>query len=114
MAVSMVNSLFPPQVETFQPAFIYNTDAKVSFSLSPFNSADQIKYLHVSLVDQRNNENAFLGMTSSYFNTVTNSGHGLVNGILVIKFPQTIEDIRSTDLIQYDRQTDISGCWRVC
>ena len=57
MADTLVNTLYPPVVETFQPAFVYTDSAVVTFSLSPFNSANDINYIHLSVVDQRNNEN---------------------------------------------------------
>ena len=45
MAATLVNSLYPPFVETFMPAFVYNDSegAKVSFSISPYNDTDSMK-----------------------------------------------------------------------
>jgi hypothetical protein len=57
MADTLVNTLYPPAVETFQPAFVYTDGPVVTFSISPFNAASDIKYIHVSVTDQRNNEN---------------------------------------------------------
>lgn len=111
MAVSMMNNLFPPIVETYQPAFIYNTPAKISFSISPYNSTNNIRYLHVSLVDQRNNENALLGMleNNKYYEETYGQSHGyaIINGVLVIPFPSSPRDIVASDLIQYDRKRDL-------
>lgn len=56
MASTLVSTLYPPQVDTFMPAFINTQAAQVFFSLSPYNNAEKIKYLHVSLVDQKSNE----------------------------------------------------------
>ena len=117
MATNMVNNLFSPQVETFQPAFIYNTSPNISFSISPFNTAADIRYLHVSVIDQRNNENALVGLlpqaynandaiAPEYFQTNGNNGYGLINGILIIDFPSNIDKIQPGELIQYDRKTD--------
>lgn len=58
MTTTVVNNLFPPQLATFQSAFLNDQDAVIYFALSPFNSASDIKSVHVSLVDQRTNENA--------------------------------------------------------
>ena len=46
---TVVNTLFPPVIPTFMNAFPNTTDAVVYFSLSP---------VHVSVVNQLNNENA--------------------------------------------------------
>lgn len=55
---TVVNTLFPPVVSTFMNAFSNTTDAIVYFSLSPFNSSTEIKHVHISVVNQLNNENA--------------------------------------------------------
>ncbi len=55
---TVVNTLYPPVVSTFQNAFVSTQDAVVYFALSSFNSADDIKRVHVSCVDQMTNENA--------------------------------------------------------
>lgn len=53
------NTLYPPIVSTYMPAFPYNENAVIYFSISTFNKPTDIEYVHVSLVDQRTNENAF-------------------------------------------------------
>ena len=60
MADTTVNRLFPPRVDTFQPAFLYQAEDGVSivFSISPFNTKNEIKKIHVSITDQKNNQNA--------------------------------------------------------
>ena len=55
---TVVNTLFPPICSTFMNAFPNTTDAVVYFSLSPFNSSTDIKHVHISVVNQLNNENA--------------------------------------------------------
>lgn len=55
---TVVNTLFPPVCSTFMNAFPNTTDAIVYFSLSPFNSSTEIKHVHISVVNQLNNENA--------------------------------------------------------
>ena len=55
---TVVNTLFPPICNTFMNAFPNTTDAVVYFSLSPFNSSTEIKHVHISVVNQLNNENA--------------------------------------------------------
>lgn len=55
---TVVNTLFPPVIPTFMDAFPNTADATIYFSLSPFNSSTDIKHVHVSVVNQLNNENA--------------------------------------------------------
>lgn len=64
---NQLNTLYPPQIATFMPAFartqttstgVVATDAVVYYSLSPYNEVTSIKYIHVSVVDQKTNENA--------------------------------------------------------
>lgn len=64
---TVLNTMYPPQVETFMPSFCYNSSAKVWFNISSYNEdiINKIKFIHVSMVDQRNNENVFAGKDSS-------------------------------------------------
>ena len=55
---TVVSTLYPPQVETFMPAFPYNEAVRVYFSLSVFDSVNDIKRVHVSVVNQKTNKNA--------------------------------------------------------
>ena len=55
---TLVNTLYPPVMPTFSNAFVNTESAVVYFSLSQYNSASDIKRVHVSVVDQTNNENA--------------------------------------------------------
>jgi hypothetical protein len=57
MATTLVNTLYPPLVDTFMPAFVYTSEeAYIVFSLSPYNTPEMINKIHVSLVDQKTNE----------------------------------------------------------
>ena len=55
---TVVNTLYPPVIATFQNAFVHTENARVYFTLSSFNSSANIKHVHVSCVNQLNNENA--------------------------------------------------------
>ena len=59
-----LNTLYPPQVDTFMPSFCYNSSAKVWFNISSYNDdkLDLIKFIHISMVDQRNNKNVYAGL----------------------------------------------------
>jgi len=95
MADTLVSTLYPPEIETFQPAFECTQPANITFSLSAFNSAADIKFIHVSIVDHRNNENvlpSFLSPQVAF--TKDNEGniiggivYGISNGILYIQMP---------------------------
>lgn len=54
------NVLYPPSIASFMPAFIYDTDPIVWFSLSSFNNVNDVKNVHVSVRDQRTNENVLV------------------------------------------------------
>ena len=95
MAVSVVSTLYPPLIETFQPAFIYTNPAVVTFSLSPFNEIEKIKRIHVSVVDQRNNSNVLKGYMEPTPQVVKIDNeekvigyYCIVNGILIADFPE--------------------------
>lgn len=108
MADTLVNTLYPPAVETFQPAFVYTDGPVVTFSISPFNAASDIRYVHVSVTDQRNNENVLKGSLSFIDNINGNisRGYGIYNGLLVSEFPQG-EETGDAGLVHYDQELDL-------
>lgn len=55
---NILNTIYPPLVDTFLPAFPSNQNPKFTFSISPYNEPTQIKKIHVSLVKQKTNLNA--------------------------------------------------------
>lgn len=48
-------NLYPPIVDTYMPAFLYTESCKIYFSLSPYNSFNDIKYAQVTLTYQNSN-----------------------------------------------------------
>ena len=105
MAVTVVNALYPPVIESFQPAFIYNQNVWISFSISNFNSLENIKKVHVSVVDQRNNSNVLKGyIDKTMQNTDSEWNYGIVGGILVAEMPNFTSTIEKEKrgLFQYD------------
>lgn len=93
MASTLVSTLYPPLVDTFMPAFINTTKAKVAFSLSPYNTVDKIKRLHISIVDQTNNQNVLQSNVlmnsesgSSYSATEMLANTVCVDGVLIVPF----------------------------
>ncbi len=116
MAVTMINTLYPPVIETFQPAFVCTESAPITFSLSAFNIIQDIKKIHVSVVDQRNNTNVLKGylpvnnqVQSAEEETEANAKFCIVNGILIAEIP-TFTDLiekQQIGLFQYDPSRDI-------
>lgn len=58
-----LETIYPPQVETFMPSFCYNESAVVWFKIPSYSEDKKglIQYIHISMVDQRNNQNVFAG-----------------------------------------------------
>lgn len=83
---TVLSTLYPPLIDTFMPAFPYDENVTVEFSISPYNSANMIKCLHVSLVNQKTNQNAFEGSNNGLTQIV--SGTALVNGIWILPFEE--------------------------
>nr|DAN84876.1 MAG TPA: hypothetical protein [Caudoviricetes sp.] len=91
MPGTFTNTLYPPQVDTFMPAFVgkYLDSSEspnaadpvvyISYSLSPYNHAEDIKRVHVSLVDQKTNSNALKNATGIL--VVENDSENTTNGL---------------------------------
>ena len=113
MASTVVSTLYPPLVDTFQPAFIYTDSVLVTFSLSPFNSIADIKRVHVSVVDQRNNSNVLKGFLSPKEQTINSESTGkyysIINGILIADLPvfENEEQTEEVGIFCYDPINDI-------
>lgn len=56
MAGNLINTLYPPLVDTFMPAFVCTTSGSIYFSLSPYNESTKINRLHISLIDASTNK----------------------------------------------------------
>ena len=68
MAVTILNSLYPPQFSsTFAPAFTTTSSPRIYFSISEYNSSNDIKRVHVSIVNQSSNESAVNNSTGILF-----------------------------------------------
>lgn len=97
------NTLYPPQVDTFMPAFVNTEDAIVSFSISPYNSVvvsddgvsvtyeGDIQKIHVVLLDQKTNQDAFTAISR-----ITDVA--IINSTLIIPF--------TSDYVSYDAESD--------
>lgn len=86
MAGNLTNTLYPPVVNTFMPAFVNTSDAIVYFSLSPYNSSSSIKRVHVSLVNQLTNENAFNNVNGIIISSLK---YDTVSGLYYVIIPVT-------------------------
>lgn len=50
------NNLYPPVIATYMPAFERNKPCRVYFSLSAYNSEEDIKSIHISVCNQKTNQ----------------------------------------------------------
>jgi hypothetical protein len=76
---TVLSTLYPPLIETFQPAFVYNDGPEITFTISNYNSYTNIKHLHISLVNQKTNQNAFALNEKNAIEVP--AGTHLINGI---------------------------------
>ena len=68
MAVTMLSNLYPPQFpSTFAPAFPTTASPRIYFSISEYNSSNDIRRVHVSIVNQSNSESAVNNSTGILF-----------------------------------------------
>lgn len=79
---TVLSTLYPPLIDTFMPAFPYTGPASVDFSISSYNSWQEIKYMHITLVNQKTNQNAFMSVGDDD----TPSNTFLSNGIWIVPF----------------------------
>ena len=98
MAGNLINTLYPPIVDTFMPAFPYNEYGIIYFSLSPYNSPSMISKLHISLTDSATNHYA-LKNKENQDKTIK-----IIDGILIIPFNE--EDIVDKDIGLYAVRID--------
>ena len=74
---NVLNTLYPPTISTFLPAFVNTSSAIIYFSLSPYNSSSEIKRVHVSLTNQLNNETAFNNLNGIIFKDLKQDSNGM-------------------------------------
>lgn len=98
---TVLSTLYPPLVDTFMPAFPNEQSAVVHFTVSPYNSSYEIQYLHVTLVNQKTNKNAF----SYEDNVEVPSGTALINGVWIIPFAETLNG-DTNPYLQLDRDAN--------
>lgn len=59
MAITLINNIYPPIMDTYMPSFIKENGCKVYFNLSSYNNIEYInQYVQISLRYQINNQNA--------------------------------------------------------
>lgn len=64
---TVINTIYPPIIPTFSNAFIYKDDAKIYYNISRYNSPEAIQRVHITVVNQLNNENALSDATGVLF-----------------------------------------------
>ena len=81
---TVLSTLYPPLIGTFQPAFEYDDGPEITFTISNYNSFLEIEHLHISLVNQKTNQNV-LAINSSNASSVP-VGTYLIDGIWIVPF----------------------------
>lgn len=112
MASTLASTLYPPLVDTFMPAFVRTGPAQITFSLSPYNTADKIQFIHLSLTDLNSNQSVLQPTNISSLKTnVTYSLGGndnwnlLFNGIVINDV--FIVGFNNTQYVTYDETADL-------
>lgn len=89
MASTLVSTLYPPQVDTFMPAFINTQSAEIKFSISPYNNLEDIKHLHITVVDNNSNQSVLQSTDLGALNGSIMSTLGsavVVDEVLILPF----------------------------
>lgn len=84
---TVVNTLYPPVISTFSKAFINTTDAVIYFSISSYNSSTDIKHVHVSVVNQLNNEDVLTNPSGILFSDLN---YDTASGMYYVTIPVTL------------------------
>lgn len=102
MAVSILSTLYPPQFSsTFAPAFVTTASPRIYFSISNYNSSNDIRRVHVSIVNQSSNENVVNNSTGILFKDLNYSPE---QGLYYVDI--SITEIKSTS---YSTELDSNG-----
>lgn len=102
MAVSILSTLYPPQFSsTFAPAFVTTASPRIYFSISNYNSSNDIRRVHVSIVNQSSNENVINNSTGILFKDLNYSPE---QGLYYVDI--SITEIKSTS---YSTELDSNG-----
>ena len=102
MAVSVLSTLYPPQFSsTFAPAFVTTASPRIYFSISNYNSSNDIRRVHVSIVNQSSNENVINNSTGILFKDLNYSPE---QGLYYVDI--SITEIKSTI---YSTELDSNG-----
>lgn len=106
MADTLVSTLYPPEITTFQPAFEWINTMPITFSLSAFNSIKDINFIHVSIVDNQTNENVLQNFMSKIDDENSGTFYGIANGIFYTNMPKNEGNPVSAGCITYNVDKD--------
>lgn len=102
MAITMLCPLYPPQFpSTFAPAFPTTSSPRIYFSISEYNNLNDIRRVHVSIVNQANNESVINNSTGILFKDLQ---YDTEEGLYYIDI--SVTEIKSTE---YTTEMDPSG-----
>lgn len=102
MAITLLSALYPPQFSsTFAPAFPTTSSPRIYFSISDYNSSNDIKRVHVTIVNQSSNESVINNSTGILFKELQ---YDSTKGMYYVDI--SITEIKST---QVDNVLDSTG-----
>ena len=102
MAITLLSALYPPQFSsTFAPAFPTTSSPRIYFSISDYNSSNDIKRVHVTIVNQSSNESVINNSTGILFKELQ---YDTSKGMYYVDI--SVTEIKST---QVDIVLDSSG-----
>ena len=89
----VTNNLYPPVIATYMPAFERSKPCRVYFSLSAYNSEEDIKSIHISVCNQKTNQSV-LKKYSPASETTPESGYP--TGLKIINVSSMLAHLDST------------------
>ena len=102
MAITLLSALYPPQFSsTFAPAFPTTSSPRIYFSISDYNSSNDIKRVHVTIVNQSSNESVINNSTGILFKELQ---YDTSKGMYYVDI--SVTEIKST---QVDNVLDSTG-----
>ena len=78
---NVINTLYAPLISTWMRAFPNTEDAIIYFSYSPLNDNEMVQKVHLSLVNQLNNENALEDPTGVLIYSTGDTTGGATSGV---------------------------------
>lgn len=98
------NSLFPPIVDSYMPAFNANGDCEIRFTLSKFNASSDFETVHISIINQKTGQNV-VNLQDDITSSDNKGQRFRATGIILNVHPEIIDNqkqIYSVKIIKND------------